>query len=92
MNVNDNDREQWFDVLRQHTAESDKSWWVAFWLNILLGLVGADRFYLGNVGSGLLKMFTLGGLGIWVCYDLVMLLLGATKDCDGKKLKIPRSC
>jgi hypothetical protein len=91
MQINDNDREQWLGVLKQHVAESDKSWWVTFWLNIFLGLIAVDRLYLGYAGLGLLKMFTLGGFGIWVCYDLVMLLLGIMKDSDGKTLKTPWS-
>ncbi|MBI2330267.1 TM2 domain-containing protein [Candidatus Daviesbacteria bacterium] len=29
-----------------------------------LGTFGAHRFYLGKIGTGLLMLFTLGGLGI----------------------------
>lgn len=85
----DNDREQWFSLLKQHSAESEKSWWVAFWLSLFLGLLGADRFYLGYGVLGILKLFTLGGLGLWACFDLIMLLFGKMKDSDGKILKRP---
>jgi TM2 domain-containing membrane protein YozV len=33
-------------------------------------LFGAHRFYLGRPLSGLLQVFTLGGLGIWWLIDL----------------------
>ena len=85
MPVRDNDRGHWFSFLRQYTKESDKSWWITLCLSFLF----LDRFYLGYEVLGLLKLCTFGGLGIWAWYDLIMLLLGKTKDSDGKILKRP---
>ncbi len=67
-------------------AEGDKSFIATWLLALLLGVVGADRFYLGKVGTGLLKLFTLGGAGIWVLIDLILVLAGATRDRLGRPL------
>jgi uncharacterized RDD family membrane protein YckC/TM2 domain-containing membrane protein YozV len=45
-----------------------------------LGMVGAHRFYLGKHLTGLLQLFTLGGVGIWWIIDLI--LLGQEKFTD----------
>ena len=43
---------------------------IALILSILVGAYGVDRIYLGNVGLGILKLLTCGGLGIWWIIDL----------------------
>lgn len=70
----------------QGPTTTGKSFLVTWLLSWFLGLWGVDRFYLGKVGTGLLKLFTLGGLGIWVFIDLIMVLVGATRDKLGRPL------
>ena len=57
-----------------------KKWLTAFILSLFLGVVGADRFYLGKSGTAVLKLITFGGLGIWALIDFIMI---ATKSMPG---------
>ncbi|WP_255432337.1 TM2 domain-containing protein [Cellulomonas sp. SLBN-39] len=57
--------------------------WLFAWF---LGYLGVDRFYLGKVGTGLLKLVTCGGAGIWFLVDLVLVLAGAQRDKAGRPL------
>lgn len=40
-------------------------------ISIFVGSLGVDRFYLGDVKSGILKYFTFGGFGIWWIMDIL---------------------
>lgn len=57
-----------------------KSFLATWLLSLLLGGLGIDRFYLGKVGTGILKLITLGGLGLWALIDLVIILCGGMTD------------
>lgn len=63
-----------------------KSFMTTWILSLLLGTFGADRFYLGKMGSAVAKLLTAGGLGIWAIVDLVMTLTGNTRDIFGRPL------
>jgi hypothetical protein len=65
---------------------SQKDWVVALVLSIVVGSLGVDRFYLGKVGTGILKLVTFGGLGIWWLVDLVLIALKKLDDKDGYRL------
>jgi TM2 domain-containing membrane protein YozV len=64
-----------------------KSFLTTFWLAAFLGIIGADRFYLGHLRSGLLKLLTFGGLGAWTIADIVYTLSGKRRDVDNKRLQ-----
>ncbi len=66
---------------------SDKSRGVALALCIPLGVFGAHRFYAGKIGTGLLQLCTLGGLGLWWLYDLILIAAGEFRDEEGRKIR-----
>ncbi len=57
---------------------------VAIVLSLFFGFLGIDRFYIGNILFGILKLFTLGGFGIWTIIDW-FLIMGATRKVNFKK-------
>lgn len=67
--------------------QGGKSFLVAFLLSMFLGMLGADRFYLGKIGTGILKLLTFGGLGIWATVDFILILANHTKAKDGTALQ-----
>ena len=69
------------------SGRPQKSFIATWLLSWLLGFFGADRFYLGKVGTGILKLITLGGLGVWYFIDLIMVLCGAARTKDGQPVK-----
>lgn len=48
--------------------------WVAFFLCLFLGFLGAHKFYEGKSGMGILYLFTFGLFGIGCIIDLIVIL------------------
>ena len=67
-------------------ANSGKSRLAAALLCFFLGALGIHRFYVGKIGTGILYLFTGGLFGIGVLIDFIMILVGAFKDKEGKKV------
>lgn len=62
---------------------SEKNFVATLLLCLLLGYLGVHRFYVGKIGTGILQLITLGGLGIWVLIDLIMIAIGKFTDKEG---------
>ena len=56
-------------------------------LAILLGGLGVHRFFVGKIGTGILQLLTLGGLGIWALIDIIMIVVGSFTDKEGLPVK-----
>ncbi|KAL0094178.1 hypothetical protein F4703DRAFT_1817020 [Phycomyces blakesleeanus] len=59
---------------------SDRSWFLTLMLSIFFGPFGVDRFYLGYVFLGLLKLVTAGLGGIWWTIDIILIALNVLND------------
>jgi TM2 domain-containing membrane protein YozV len=63
-----------------------RQWIVALLLSIFLGELGIDRFYMGYIGLGILKLITGGGFGVWWLIDVILIATNGLKDADGQLL------
>ncbi len=68
--LSDDERTQ-FDV---QFATRRKDPLIALVISIPFGSLGIDRFYIGDIGLGIGKLCTLGGLGIWMLIDWFLIM------------------
>ncbi|MGV9001416.1 MAG: NINE protein [Candidatus Saccharimonadaceae bacterium] len=57
-----------------------------FFISFMWGVFGVDRMYLGKWGTGILKLITLGGFGVWVIVDLWLIMAGTMRDKQGREM------
>ena len=65
---------------------SNRDWLVALVLSVIVGTLGVDRFYLGKIGTGILKLITFGALGVWTIIDIILIAIKKLDDKEGLKL------
>ena len=65
---------------------SNKSFVTTLLLSIFLGGLGIDRFYLGYVLLGILKLATGGVFGIWWLIDIILIVTRKMTDAQGNRL------
>lgn len=49
------------------------NWVLVLVMSAIFGVYGVDRFIMGHIGLGILKLFTGGGLGVWWLIDLILI-------------------
>jgi len=85
-------------AIRDRMLQVDESRWMAIQtlefhdpttiliVSLLAGSLGIDRFLIGDVGLGVGKLLTCGGLGVWAIVDW-FLIMGATREKNLAKLQ-----
>jgi len=69
------------------TMTSDKKKGTALLLCLFLGWLGAHRFYVGKIGTGLLYALTFGFFFIGIVIDFFSILFGSFRDNVGAPLR-----
>ena len=70
------------------TSATDKRILPAALFCFFLGWLGVHRFYVGKIGTGILQIVTLGGLGVCMLVDFIMIVVYSFRDKAGNQIKL----
>ena len=54
-------------------GKKEVNWVLALIMSIVFGTIGVDRFIMGHIWQGILKLITVGGFGIWWLIDIILI-------------------
>lgn len=80
------DQPQTVSKLDGPAPNNQRHFLAVFFISFMWGTLGVDRFYLGKVGTGILKLVTFGGFGLWTIIDLVLIMSGTMRDKQGHEM------
>jgi TM2 domain-containing membrane protein YozV len=49
------------------------NWILTLLMSLFFGTLGVDRFIMGHIWLGILKLITAGGFGIWWIIDIILI-------------------
>ena len=78
--------EAWEDLYKapSNSEPSDKDFITTLLICVFLGGLGVHRFFVDKMGTGVLMLVTLGGLGIWWIIDIILIVTGSFEDSEGR--------
>ena len=68
----------------EKSEPGDKDFITTLLLCIFLGGLGVHRFFVDKIGTGVLMLVTLGGLGIWWIIDIILIVTSSFEDSEGR--------
>ena len=68
----------------EKSEPGDKDFITTLLLCIFLGGLGVHRFFVDKMGTGVLMLVTLGGLGIWWIIDIILIVTNSFEDSEGR--------
>ena len=68
----------------EKSKPGDKDFITTLLLCIFLGGLGVHRFFVDKMGTGVLMLVTLGGLGIWWIIDIILIVTNSFEDSEGR--------
>ena len=73
--------------MENEIRKSEKGFVPTLLLALFLGCLGGHRFFVGKIGTGILQLVTMGGLGFWALIDIIRIIVGSFKDKQGLPIK-----
>ena len=71
------------NAAKDNNTTEQRKWWITVLLSTFLGPFGIDRFYLGYIGLGIIKLITFGGFLFWWAIDLYLIVGNKIPDVKG---------